>query len=143
MGIAKQSEYPTIADELHRKTLDAIAWLAEQRECGLMDEHEFHKALQAVHIAVGGLVPHDVYLMLSHEEPRRHHRSHLLYRDVDGRLIYIRAMLFDKGYQIFTFVNGEFTELGHSRPFTVGSEEADNWLANVITKLQRKGFKAV
>ena len=61
--------YPTIAEELHRKTLSAIATLLAKRETGAITEWEYYIAIQALFEAVSGLVPQDVFELLSTDEP--------------------------------------------------------------------------
>lgn len=61
--------YPTIAEELHRKTLKAIATLLEKREREEISEWEYYIAITALFEAVSGLVPEDVFELLSMDEP--------------------------------------------------------------------------
>jgi len=63
------SEYPTIREELHRKTLDSIEWTLKQEENGILTPYERYHVFQALFIAVSGLVPQDVFELLSQEEP--------------------------------------------------------------------------
>lgn len=61
--------YPTIAEELHRKTVNAIVTLLEKRERGEISEWEYYIAITALFEAVSGLVPEDVFELLSMDEP--------------------------------------------------------------------------
>lgn len=63
------SELPTIREELHRKTLDALAWVYGQQDVGLLTDYEVYHCVQALFIAVSGLVPRDVFEDLSVDEP--------------------------------------------------------------------------
>lgn len=63
------SDYPTIREELHRKTLDSLAWILSQQEVGVLTEYEAYHCMQALFIAVSGLVPRDVFEDLSMDEP--------------------------------------------------------------------------
>jgi hypothetical protein len=63
------SQYPTIAEELHRKTVNAIVTLLEKREREEISEWEYYIAIQALFEAVSGLVPEDVFELLSMDEP--------------------------------------------------------------------------
>ena len=70
MGQA-QDRYPTIAEEIHRKTLDALVWLLDRKERGLVTEQEYYVAIQTLFIAVSGLVSEDIFEMLSMDEPEK------------------------------------------------------------------------
>jgi hypothetical protein len=65
------ADYPTIAEELHRKSLDALIWLAEEHEKGKIDDVQMYIAVEAIFKAVSGLVPQDVFELMSMRDPRR------------------------------------------------------------------------
>lgn len=133
------SEFPTVSDELHRKTLDALAWLADQREAGDVSEREFYTAIRTLFIAVSGMVPTDVIEMLSMEEPELTDRALILMREGDPQAVVISPLVKEMGYGIFTN-DSRKPFVAKSKSLVIGSEEGDRWLHNTLGKFKEKGF---
>ena len=59
---------PTVTDEINRKTVEAMEWLVHARDQHKITGAEFDTAIQAIWIAVSGLVDKDVTGFLSEAE---------------------------------------------------------------------------
>lgn len=65
------SSIPTLFEELNRKSVDALTWLAEGEESGELRPDQVYVARQALFMALAGLLSPDVNELLSASMPDR------------------------------------------------------------------------
>jgi len=140
------TDYPSIHEDLERKTLGALANLALRREQGYITEREYFNTVRTLFMAVGGLISTEVTDLLSMEEPEdmwsgRYKSDHawLLMRENNSKAVVIRPMPDNKGYGIYTN-DTDKPLLARTVPFEVGSKEAEKWLSKTLQKFQSKGY---
>jgi hypothetical protein len=63
------SSIPTLFEELNRKSVDALTWLAEGEESGELRPDQVYVARQALFMALAGLLSSDVNELLSASMP--------------------------------------------------------------------------
>jgi hypothetical protein len=63
------SQHPTLFEELNRKSVDALVWLAEGEESGSLSPDQVYVARQALFMALSGLVEREIGQMLSSAPP--------------------------------------------------------------------------
>lgn len=84
----EKHEYPTVAEELHRKTLLALERLTIRHEKDEIDDWEYYTAIQGIFDTVSGLVPEDVYELMSMDEPKSKGKAKIMKND-EGKTVII------------------------------------------------------
>lgn len=119
-----ENEVPTTAEELNRKTVEALAQMADGYEKVMMSEESFYQFLRAIDLVTSGLIDNDVSSWLSdnlkeHCQPRIERRvfragtkvTVVLTRIVTEdyfTMIQMAAGAEDKGRFITAFTDGSF-----------------------------------
>ena len=63
------SEYPTIREEVERKSVDTAIWLMEQHQNGAITDEQFYIGQQVLFMAISGLVGREVFELISTDMP--------------------------------------------------------------------------
>ena len=63
------SEFPTIREEIERKSVDTAVWLLEKHEAGEITDEQLFIGQQVLFMTISGLVGQEVFELVSAEMP--------------------------------------------------------------------------
>lgn len=103
------TELPTVKEELDRKTVESIEWLLHAHTVGNLTENQFAAAIDALFMAVNGVVSEDVAQMLTEASQLPSRRTEVLKRHFikDGALVTVQRDVGGTAVQYATRVNGK------------------------------------
>ena len=85
---------PTVTDELNRKTIEAMLWLAEKRDSGEITDSDFYLGAEIAFMITSGLVDKDIAALTWTNEPEsyKHRHETVVLRKLDSILILERPV---------------------------------------------------
>jgi hypothetical protein len=140
------SDWPTLKEELDRKTLDALEWLDGAHERGEIDDHALGAGAHAIFTAVMGLVDKDIseiVTQLSAKAPRKPPVLQKIFANSKG--LVVKVVMRARSERV-TLMKGSMKGLTADKDWRSQNKTFDDhmdareWFKELDKKLQANGY---
>lgn len=136
-------QHPTLFEELNRKSVDALTWLAELEESGQARPDQVYIARQALFMALAGLLASDVNELLSASMPTTAPANIEVWSRKQGEKSIVSFLIREGDKRVTARLATIGTEISNRVVETDGPSEATEAVGAFRKHLISYGFKPV